>query len=115
MNVEYRISYNPFTKKYISGYASHSEQIYNKGEQKQFKDYIRCIVLGSTLYLRLYYPFDNLDTLTRDRLNQASYTLLNDNKDEILTAIKKHDNIDIQEIKYNVDNDLLKGLQLANI
>lgn len=115
MQIEYRISYNPFTKHYISGKSSHAEQIYNKGRQKQFAEYIRCIILDNTLYLRLYYPFNDIDTLTRDKLYQASYTLLNDNIGNIVQAIKENNNINIQDIKYNVDNDLLRGLSLANI
>lgn len=30
-------------------------------------------------------------------------------------AIREKENITIQEVKYNVDNDLLRGLSLANI
>lgn len=112
---EYRISYNPYTKDYISGYNSHSIALYNKGKQKSFDEYIRGIIINNRLYLRLYYPFDDIDILTRDKIYQSSYTLLKDNEKDIIKAIKKHDDIIITEIIYNVDNDLLKGLKLCNI
>jgi hypothetical protein len=112
---EYRVSYNPYTKEYLSGYTSHSIQLYNKGRQSSFDDYIRGIILDDVLYLRLYYPYEDIDTLTRDRLYQASLTLLQDNTSIILEVIKNKENITIKSIKYNVDNDLLRGLKLANI
>lgn len=112
---EYRISYNPYTKDYISGCQSHSIQLYNKGRQAQFDQYIRCIILDNVLYLRTYYPYDNIDTLTRDNLYKASLTLLKDNTKDILTILKYKDNITITKIKYNVNNDLLSGLKLSCI
>lgn len=113
--IEYRINYNPFTKDYISGYNSHSIQLYNKGKQKNFDEYIRGIIIDNTLYLRIYYPFNDIDELSKDKLYQASYSLLQDNKKNIIKAIKQKENIIITNIKYNVDNDLLKGLSLAYI
>ena len=112
---EYRINYNPNNKHYISGNASHTMQIYNQGKQKQFDQYIRGIILHNVLYLRLYYPYEDIDTLTSIELYQASYALLNDSLDAILEAIKQYDNIVISDIQFNVDNDLLSGLKLANI
>jgi hypothetical protein len=112
---EYRVSYNPYTKDYISGQQGHVEQIYNRGRQKVFDDYIRGIILDDVLYLRIYYPYNNIDELTRDKLYQASYTLLKDNTRDILALIKDKENITINDVKYNVTNDLLTGLNLANI
>lgn len=112
---EYRISYNPFTKEYLSGYSYHSVQLYNKERIKTFDDYIRGIILDNVLYLRVYYPFNNIDTLTSDKLYKASYKLLNDNTSDILQAIKDKENITIKDIQYNVTNDILSGLKLCNI
>jgi hypothetical protein len=112
---EYRISYNPFTKDYISGGTSHSIQLYNRGRQSSFDEYIRGIILDDVLYLRVFYPYNNIDELTRDRLYQASYELLKHNTNNILEVIKNKDNITVTNIKYNVDNDLLRGLKLINI
>jgi len=112
---EYRVSYNPYTKDYISGNQSHSIQLYNKGRQSSFDEYIRGIILDDVLYLRLYYPYKDIDTLTRDKLYQASFTLLKANTKAILEVIENKENITIKDIRYNVDNDLLRGLKLANI
>ena len=112
---EYRISYNPYTKDYISGRQSHSIQLYNQGKQACFDDYIRGIILDDVLYLRVYYPYNNIDTLTSDKLYQASYKLLKDNTRDILQAIKDKENITIKCIQYNVTNDILSGLKLCNI
>lgn len=112
---EYRISYNPYTKDYISGNQSHSEQIYNRGRQSSFDEYIRGIILDDVLYLRVYYPFKDLEDLTIDKLYKASWALLKVNTKAILEVIKDKENITIKSIKYNVDNDLLRGLKLANI
>jgi hypothetical protein len=112
---EYRVSYNPYTKEYLSGYTSHSIQLYNRGRQSSFDDYIRGIILDDVLYLRIYYPFEDLDTLTSDKIYSASLTLLKANIKAILEVIKNKDNITITSINYNVDNDLLRGLKLVNI
>jgi len=112
---EYRISYNPYTKDYISGNQSHSVQLYNKGRQASFDEYIRGIILDDVLYLRVYYPYEDIGTLTNVKLYQASFALLKDNTNNILKVIKDKENITIKDIRYNVDNDLLRGLNLANI
>lgn len=110
---EIRFSYNPFTKNYIESDSSHSIAIYNKGKQKQFDEYIRGIVLDDVLYLRTYYPFDNLSDLSLTELKQKSRKLLEQYKKEIITEVIPH--IYIKEIIFNVENDLLKGIGLANI
>ena len=61
---EIRFSYNPFTKEYIESDSSHSITIHNKGKTKQFDDYIRGIIVDNKLYLRLYYPFNDLENLS---------------------------------------------------
>jgi len=113
--IEYRIAYNPDTKDYISGYNSHSIQLYNKGKEKIFDEYIRGIIINNTLYLRLYYPFNNIDTLTRDKIYQASYELLKDNIFTLIKEIETREGFYIIDVVYNVDNDILKGMNLANI
>ena len=112
---EYRICYNPFSKDYISGNNSHTNQIYNKGKQKLFNEYIRGIVLNNTLYLRVYYPHNDINILDITALTQASYELLYYYKDAIINIIRKSDKINIQAVKYNFTNDLLRGLKLVNI
>jgi len=113
--IEKRFSYNPFTSNYISGYESHTLQLYNQGKQACFDEYIRGIIVNNTLYLRVYYPFKDIDTLTRDKLFSSSLKLLKANIQPILTHIKQDYNIPIHKIEYNVTNDLLLGLKLCNI
>jgi hypothetical protein len=112
---EYRISYNPFTKDYISGFSPHSIQLYNRGRQLSFDEYIRGIILDNVLYLRLYYPFQDLENKTLPEVNKASLKLLKENIPPILALIKNKDNITIESIRYNVINDLLSGLKLTCI
>lgn len=107
---EIRFSYNPFTKNYIESGCSHAVALYNKGKQKQFDEYIRGIILDDVLYLRTYYPFD-LSSLSLVELHQKSRQLLDQYLPEILKVIS----IEPKEIKFNVENDLLKGIGLANI
>ena len=109
---EYRFSYNPFTKDLIVSDTSHSLAIYNKGKQKKFDEYIRGIILDDVLYLRTYYPFPLNYGIAVTELNQKSRELLETYKDIILEQVKE---FKIKEIKFNVDNDLLKGVGLANI
>lgn len=109
---EIRFSYNPFTKDYIYSSTSHSVAIYNQGKQKQFDEYIRGIIVEKKLYLRLYYPFNNLDELDLVELKQRSRELLENYKDEVLNVVRCYP---INEIIYNVENDLLSGIGLANI
>lgn len=109
---EKRFSYNPFTKEYIEGGVSHSSAIYNKGRQKEFDQYIRGIILDNVLYLRLFYPFNDIGDLDLIELKQKSRELLESFKDDLVSQLR---GTRISEIKYNVDNDLLSGVGLANI
>lgn len=113
--MEYRISYNPFTGHYISSEASHTMQIYNAKKQKAFNEYIRGIIQDNILYLRVYYPYNDIDILTNDDLFQKSFELLNSELKIILSIIKEKDNLIINDVKFNYTNDLLKNLKLANI
>ena len=111
---ETRFSYNPFTKDYIESSSSHSVAIYNKGKQKQFDEYIRGILYNNILYLRTYYPFDNLSELSLTELHQKSRQLLEQYYKEILVIIKQNYAY-VDQVKFNVENDLLEGIGLANI
>ena len=110
---EIRFSYNPFTKDYIESDSSHAVAIANKGKTKEYDEYIRGIILDGVLYLRLYYPFDDLSELSLVELKQKSRALLEFHRVDVLKQLDK--DINIKEIKYNVENDLLEGLGLANI
>ena len=109
-----KICYNPNTKDYIQGNQSHNILLYNKNKIKLYDNYIRCIIDNGILYIRIYYPYNDIDSLSRDKLYQASYTLLNDNIKDIIKAIKKHNNINIKDIIYNVDRQILEASGLYN-
>lgn len=112
---EYRISFNPYTKDYISGQSPHSIAIYNHHKQAKFEEYIRGIIFNEVLYLRIYYPFPDLQEKTLSDILKASETLLRDNKRRLIRLIKAKDSLNIKEVRYNVTNDLLSGLKLSCI
>jgi len=112
---EIRFSYNPFTNDFIESDSSHAVAIYNKGNQKRFDEYIRGIIVGETLYLRTYYPFEFTDGLSVTELRQKSFELLEYYKRKILFIVEEYDLGKIDDIKFNVENDLLTGIGLANI
>lgn len=112
---EIRFSYNPFTKDYIESGVDHATAIANKGKTKEFDEYIRGILVGDVVYLRLYYPFNDLSELSLVDLKQKSYALLLMNKHTIIDLVKAKFDIDVDNIQFNVENDLLKGIGLANI
>ena len=109
---EKRFSYNPFTKDYIEGGLVHSLEIYNRGKQKEFDQYIRGIILDNVLYLRTFYPFSDIDELDLIQLRQKSRELLESFEEQLISQLR---GTRISEIKYNVENDLLSGIGLANI
>lgn len=112
---EIRFSYNPFTKDFIKSNGSHSIAIANKGKQKEFDEYIRGIILDDVLYLRLYYPFNDLSELSLIELKQKSRELLDYYCFDILAVLWAYNEFRPREIKFNVENDLLQGIGLANI
>lgn len=112
---EIRFSYNPFTKDFLHCDTSHSVALYNKGKQKLFDEYIRGIVVGNKLYLRTYYPFEDISNLSLTALNQTSRELLEQYLEVVLKEVKREYNLQDLEIVYNASNDLLTGKGLANI
>jgi len=112
---EIRFSYEPFKKEFIGDGSSHTTAIYNKGKQKDFDQYIRGIIIGKKLYLRLYYPFDDIEKLKLYQLKQRSRTILEQFKGDVLKVLEKELDFKPSVIQFNVDNDLLKGIGLANI
>lgn len=109
---EKRFSYNPFNKDYIEGGTSHSVALANKGKTKEFDQYIRGIILDNVLYLRLFYPFNDIEELDLIELKQKSRELLENFTDDLVSQLR---GTRIKEIRYNVENDLLEGIGLANI
>jgi hypothetical protein len=112
---EIRFSYEPFKKEFLHCPTSHATALYNIGKQKDFDQYIRGIIQDNVLYLRTFYPFDDIEDLSGVELRQKSRTLLEQYQEAVLKVIGKEYNTTIKEISFNAENDLLTGLGLANI
>lgn len=114
--METKFCYNPKTKHFLDCQTCHSTALHNHGKQSQFDSYIRGIIKGNTLYLRTFYPLKDIDSKTTQEINEKSFDLLFDNKESMLTNIKKFycGSVNIKKIEYNVTNDLLQG-KLINI
>lgn len=114
---EIRVSYNPFTGQFLTGGLSHAEDIRRAGHDAQgFDNFIRGIIADGVLYLRLFWPFPGLERMTRAELDHKSGELLRTYEGQLLAQIKAAGlGGDVSTVKYNVDNDLLRGCGLANI
>jgi len=111
-----KICYNPNTKNYIQGNTAHNILLYNAKKHKNYDNYIRCIIDKGILYIRVFYPYNDIDTLTSDKLYQSSYTLQKLYIKDILDNIKKHNtNIMIKDIIYNVNRQILESKGLYNL
>lgn len=107
---EYRFIFHPFNKKFFDCEESHVIKIQNLKHVRFFDEYIRGIIQGKTLYLRLYYPFEDINEKNYNELLIASNKLLKHYENEVLKAIKKEYSLDIKTIKYSITNNDLKGL-----
>ncbi len=116
MQAEKRFNYEPFKKVFIDCKgSSHAIALHNKKEQKNFDNYIRGIIDNNILYLRLYYPFEDIQELSLAQLKRKSTALLSEFKAVIKSKVSDHYGIKINKIVLNVDNVYLKELKLANI
>ena len=104
-----RLFYNSDNKKLYLFNSSHAIYLHNhKAElNKGFDYYIRGLIEDNTLYLRLYYPYEDIDSQSYTFIKQASYEALKQSEADIIKELKKND-IVIKEIFLNVDNEQLK-------
>jgi len=88
----------------------------NKAKLKNgFDGYIRGIIENNILYLRLFYPYDNIDEKSFTYIKQVSFTILKQAQADILEVLK-NEGINISDSFLNVDNELLKEkLKLAYV
>lgn len=86
-----RFFYNPENGKLLIFNTSHVEKFHNsKGELcLAFDDYIRGIISEGKIYLRVYYPYNDIGDLSFDDLMKKSFALLSLYKDDILTKLNK--------------------------
>ena len=107
--MEKRFFYN-IDNKHIDIFSySHVEYYHNHREvyTKPFDYYLRGIIKDNILYLRVFYPYNNIDYLSNSELIKKSFDLLTLFKKDVMLQLSKHD-IKIKDIKLNVTNEALK-------
>ena len=104
-----RIFYNSDNKRLHVFNTSHACYYANNKASlhKGFDYYIRGITKGNTLYLRLYYPYNDIDEQNYTFIKQSSYELLKASENDIVKALK-YQAINITETILNVSNEDLK-------
>jgi hypothetical protein len=110
-----RLFYNIDTDKIYIFDQSHV-QFYHNNKGKLgiiFDASIRGIIREGILYLRVFYPYNDIDTLDYNTLLFKSESLLRLYRDKILLALNK-EGIKILDVKYNLTNDNLKDILKTN-
>jgi hypothetical protein len=104
-----RFFYNPDKNKLYLFDCSHVEYYHNQQSnlKQPFDFFIRGMIANDTLYLRLYYPYNDIEEKSFTQVKQFSFDCLNTCKADILKELQK-ENIDIKETIFNVSNDDLK-------
>jgi len=104
-----RLFFNIDNKKLYSFNSSHAIYLHNHKQElnKGFDYYIRGIIKENTLYLRLYYPYNDIDEQSFTFIKQSSYELLKASENDIVKALKDQA-INITETILNVSNEDLK-------
>ena len=110
-----RLFYNIDTDKIYIFENSHVEYYHNNKSKlgKNFNASIRGIINNNVLYLRVFYPYDDIDILEYYDILSKSEALLRLFKKNILELLIK-ENYNIQEVKYNLTNDNLKDILKTN-
>lgn len=105
-----RLFYNPDKNKIYIFECSHVEFFHNNKEKlnNSFDSCIRGIIADNVLYLRLYYPYNDITEKCFTDIKQASFSLLKESKEDILQALK-NENEKITDIIFNVSNEDLKN------
>jgi hypothetical protein len=98
-----KFNYNPFNEVFFDCSCNHTEAIYNYYKNpgnacNEFDNFVRGIIKDDILYLRLYYPFNDIENLLYQDIQKKSLLLLKDYKKAILRLIKKHYNINYLKI-----------------
>ena len=114
--MEIKFSYHPIKRILLvsSDFESHSDTIHKKGRRLSFDQFIRGIIKDNVLYLRVYYPFNDIDEKSGDDIREKSFDLLFNARKAILKDIKAQGLKIPRKLAYNVNNDDLKGV-IVNI
>jgi hypothetical protein len=102
-----KLFYNPYNGNIFLFSNSHTIYYHNKKLELPFDEYIRGLIKDDILYLRIYYPYNNIDELTYNELMNKSNKLLNYHLKGILQALK-HKGLIPKDIILNVTNEDLK-------
>lgn len=107
--MEKRFFYNPDNEKLYIFNSSHVQFFHNNRDKlnKNFDYYIRGILKDDILYLRCFYPYDDIIYLSHKDIMKKSMELLNIFKNAVLTSLYK-EGIKVKDIKLNVSNEDLK-------
>jgi len=91
--------------------SSHAIYLHNNKDRfrKGFDYYIRGILSDKVLYLRYYYPYEDIDVISFEKLKEGSRGLLNAYKNEIVKKLKAQ-GVQVDNVKINVSNEDLKTL-----
>lgn len=104
-----RIFFNPDKNKLSIFEASHVEYFHNHKKElnNNFDSCIRGIIADNALYLRLYYPYNDINEKSFIDIKQASFSLLKASETDILKGLKA-ESIIIKEVFLNVSNQDIK-------
>ena len=103
-----RFFYNPNNGQFLNcDNSEHAIYYHNKKLSLPFDYYIRGIIKEDKLFLRVYYPFKDIDNLNYNELMNKSFLLLSEYKENILKVLKNEGFI-INECILNCTNEDLK-------
>lgn len=104
-----RLFFNPDKNKLYIFDCSHVEFFHNNKEKfsKPFDYYIRGLIENEGLYLRLYYPYNDIETKAYTDIKEESLSLLKASKTDILKALETQGQ-NLKEVFLNVSNQDIK-------
>lgn len=109
-----RYLYDPFTKALIKcGESGHGIYLDKRGKRKNLDEYMRVMLIKNILYIRTFYPFDDITELNDRELKKKSIDSCNYFIKDILNQFKKIGIIPDKAV-YNVEKDLIKGILLED-
>lgn len=114
--MELKFSFHPVKKILLvsSLGEAHSDTIAKRGKKLPFDTWIRGIIIDNKLYLRTFYPLQDIEEKSLEEVKEASFNRLFDAQKSLLKALKSQGIAKPSKIAYNVNNDDLKGI-LVNI
>jgi hypothetical protein len=97
-----KVAYNPFNKTFIECCGTHAESL----PTASFYDYIRGAIIEGELFLRCFYPFEDLPDIDLLTLYRRSEKYCKEHVQALNIEILNRYNISISAVHYNADKDL---------